>query len=313
MEQQRRELLTPGVLVPHPPVTETDLSRPSAARVYDYFLGGMHNFDVDRQLAERVLAVAPWVQDVTHANRRFLKRVVEYLVTEAGVTQFLDLGSGIPTVGNVHETAQRHSQRARVVYVDVDSVAVAYSREVLGGDNDTLVVQADMRDVAAVLDRARELLDFSQPVAVLMVSVLLFLPDDQLPFELVQRYLDPLADGSYLGISHVTDEHATGVLRAQTEAVTAAYAAAGTPIVARTHEQVADFFAGLELVEPGVVPLDGWRTGPDIRLADPAIAALSLGGLARKPRVGLQRSLRAGEPSVLEQVPGLAGIARRPR
>ncbi|BCB74550.1 SAM-dependent methyltransferase [Phytohabitans flavus] len=295
MEQPRRDLLTPGVLLPHPPVPETDLSRPSAARVYDYFLGGMHNFDVDRQLAEQVLAVASWVRDVTYANRRFLKRVVEYLVTRAGITQFLDIGSGIPTVGNVHETAQQHFEDARVVYVDVDSVAVMYSRGLLEGDNHTLVVQADIRDVETVLDRARELLDFSQPIAVLMVSVLLFVPEDQQPLELVRRYLDPLADGSYLGISHVTDEHVTGTLRAQTEAVTSAYAAAGTPVVARAYEHVAAFFAGLEFVEPGVVALDDWRNGTDVRLADPAIAALSLGGLARKPLAGPQHSSRAGE------------------
>ncbi|MFC0532074.1 SAM-dependent methyltransferase [Phytohabitans kaempferiae] len=294
MEQPTRDLLTPGVLLPQPPVPETDLSRASAARVYDYFLGGMHNFEVDRRLAERVLAVAPWVQDVTHANRRFLKRVVEFLVTQAGITQFLDIGSGIPTVGNVHQTAQGRFGLARVVYVDVDSVAVEYSRKLLEGDDHTLVVQADMRDVETVFDRARELLDFSRPVALLMVSVLLFLPDEQ-PFDLVHRYLDPLAAGSYLGISHVTDEHVTGALRAQTEAVTAAYAAAGTPIVARTYEQVADFFSGLELVEPGVVALDDWRNGTDVRLADPAIAALSLGGLARKPMAGMRPSSRVGE------------------
>ncbi|MDQ7904684.1 SAM-dependent methyltransferase [Phytohabitans sp. ZYX-F-186] len=294
MDQRRRELLTPGVLLPHPRVPEADLSRPSAARVYDYFLGGMHNFDVDRRLAERVLAVAPWVQDVTHANRRFLKRLVEYLVAEAGITQLLDVGSGIPTVGNVHQSARERFEDARVVYVDVDPVAVAYSRTLLDGDDHTLVVQADMRDAEVVLDQAEKLLDFSRPVAVLMVSVLLFLPDDQEPLELVRRYLDRLPGGSYLGISHVTDEHVTGALLAETQAVTALYAAAGTPIVARTYEQVADFFTGLELVEPGVVALDDWRNGTGVRVADPAIAALSLGGLARKPPADRRPPSRVG-------------------
>ncbi|WP_246273954.1 SAM-dependent methyltransferase [Phytohabitans houttuyneae] len=281
------------MLLPHSSVQATEVSRPGAARVYDYFLGGMHNFAVDRRMADQVLAVAPWVRDVAHANRRFLRRVVEYLVAEAGVRQFLDLGSGIPTVGNVHEIAQRRARDARVVYVDVDPVAVAYSRELLEGDDRTLVVQADLRDAEVVLDRAGELLDLSQPVAVLMVSVLLFVHDDCQPFELVRRYLGPLTSGSYLGISHVTDEHAAGALRAQTEAVTAAYAAAGTPIVARTHEQIAGFFAGLELMEPGVVALDEWRDGPDTGLADPAIAALSLGAVARKPLSAWQASSRA--------------------
>jgi hypothetical protein len=283
VDNPERDHFTPGVLLPHPPVAATDLSRPSAARVYDYFLGGSHNFRVDRQLAEQVLAVAPWVRDVTHANRRFLRRLVQYLVTEAGVTQFLDIGSGIPTAGNVHEVAQAAAPSARVVYVDVDQVAVAYSRSLLEGDDQTLVVQADLRDAAEVLEQARSLLDFSRPVAVLMVSVLLFLPDDQRPYELVRQYVEPLVPGSYLGISHVTDEHVTGALRAQTEAVTAAYAAAGTPIVARTHEQIAGFFAGLELVEPGVTTFDDWRAGSDLRTSDPAVAALALGGLARKP------------------------------
>jgi len=283
VDNLERDHLTPGVLLPHPQVAATDLSRPSAARVYDYFLGGSHNFRVDRQLAEQVLAVAPWVKDVTHANRRFLKRLVQYLVTEAGVTQFLDIGSGIPTVGNVHEIAQQLAPRARVVYVDVDEVAVAYSRAMLDGNDQTLVVQADLRDADVVLAEAGKLLDFARPVAVLLVSVLLFLSDDQEPYELVRRYVEPLAGGGYLGISHVTDEHVTGELRAQTEAVTAAYAAAGTPVAARTHEQIAAFFAGLELVEPGVVALDDWLAGTDARASDPAIAALSLGGLARKP------------------------------
>jgi len=210
------------------------------------------------------------------------------LVTEAGVSQFLDLGSGIPTVGNVHEVAQRSAPDARVVYVDVDQVAVAYSRAMLEGNDQTLVVQADLRDADVVLTEAGKLLDFSQPIAVLMVSVILFLANDQRPYELVQRYVEPLAAGSFLGISHVTDEHVTGALREQTEAVTAAYAAAGTPVVARTHEQIAAFFAGLELVEPGVVPLDDWLAGTDVRTSDPAIAALSLGGLARQPGCDLR-------------------------
>ena len=261
---------------------DVDISRPSAARVYDYFLGGAHNFESDRVLAERVLALAPWVRLVTYSNRRFLRRAVQYLVNEAGIRQFLDVGSGIPTAGNVHTTAHEVDPESRVIYVDVDPVAVAHGRELLAGDGRVLVVEADLRDVGAVFEGAAGFLDFTEPVAVLMVSVLLFIPDAQRPDEIVSRYLAPVAEGSYLAISHVTDEHAVGELREQAQAVMAAYAVAGTPVVARSREQITSWFAGVELVEPGVVFLDDWRPAGEER--PPAdVAALSYGGVARKP------------------------------
>jgi hypothetical protein len=235
-----------------------DTSRPSPARVYDYYLGGFHNFAADREMAQQALRMWPELPTIMRANRAFLRRAVTYLAG-AGVRQFLDIGSGIPTADNVHVVAQEVAPDAKVVYVDVDPVAVEQSRAILGGDPRTLAVHGDLRDPAGVLDRAGELLDFDQPVALLLVALLHFVPDEDRPGELLTAYRDGLAPGSHLAISHATHE---GQRELSTEHAEL-YRRMGTPMTMRSRDQVAGFFDGYDLVDPGLVYLLQWRPGAD--------------------------------------------------
>lgn len=256
---------------------EVDLDRPSPARIYDYMLGGLHNFAVDRQMAEQVIAVAPEVRLAAHANRGFLRRAVEYLAG-AGVRQFLDLGSGIPTAGNVHEAAHRVAPDARVVYVDVDPVAVAHSRAIMAEEELVTVIQADIRDIDRVLD-APELhaqLNLKEPVAVLLVAVLHFIPDSDAPAAMVARLVDAIAPGSYLALSQVTTPPQT--LTPEQQAAAERYTKAN-PVAMRTRDEIAGFFAGLELVDPGLVDPARWRADED----EVGGMVSSFAGVARKP------------------------------
>src|SRR5689334_8693366 len=182
-----------------------DFERPNVARMYDYFLGGSHNFAVDRKAAAAVLAAVPGIRALARQNRNFLRRAVQYLAHQ-GVRQFLDLGSGIPTVGNVHEIAQRDAPGSRVVYVDIEPVAVSHSRTLLEDNPDTAVAQLDLRRPDQVLDspEVRDLLDLTRPVAVLAVAVLHFLPDSDDPAGVLARYRDAVAPGSRLVVSHAS-------------------------------------------------------------------------------------------------------------
>ncbi|MGY2062369.1 SAM-dependent methyltransferase, partial [Nocardia gipuzkoensis] len=179
-----------------------DLDRPSASRVYDYFVGGMHNFEIDRTLARQIEAFTPNVAETMRANRDLLRRCVRFLV-DAGIDQFLDLGSGIPTVGNVHEVAQARNPAARVIYADIDPVAVAHSRAILDGNPDAMVVQADVAAPEAILSdpQVRDLLDFDRPIAVLLLGVLHFVPEEAEPGKCVARLQEAVAPGSYLAIT----------------------------------------------------------------------------------------------------------------
>ncbi|TQS44438.1 SAM-dependent methyltransferase [Cryptosporangium phraense] len=226
-----------------------DVDQPNAARMYDYFLGGSHNFAADRSAADGLLQVAPDARANARENRAFLRRVVEYLL-ENGVRQFLDLGSGIPTAGNVHEIA---GPEARVTYVDVEPIAVETSRGLLADVPYAEIVHADLRDPAAVLQGAT-LLDLSEPVAVLIVSVLHFVPDDPTP--ILGAYLDELVDGSYLALSHVVVDEAPPP---ESEDGLAVYRRTATPVTLRDSAQVTAFFHGHPLVEPGLVPVSDWR------------------------------------------------------
>ena len=232
-----------------------DLDRPNAARMYDYYLGGSHNFAVDREVAVRAIEAWPDMPRVMQANRAFLRRAVRYLAGQ-GVRQFLDIGSGIPTVGNVHEVARAATPEARVVYVDTDPIAVAHSRAILAGDEYTAVVQADGRDPEALLADAhlRGLLDLDQPVGLLMVALLHFVPDDQDPPGILARYRSLLAPGSYLVVSHASTEGSPD--RAPVQEL---YRQTPTPIQLRSRADITRLFAGFELVEPGVVYLPEWR------------------------------------------------------
>jgi hypothetical protein len=242
-----------------------DPEQPSAARVYDYYLGGSHNFAVDRDLAEQVLATDPRTRDYAQSNRDFLRRAVRYLVS-VGIRQFLDLGSGLPTVGNVHEVALRDAPDARIGYVDLEPVAVAHARRLLRGNDQVQAVRGDLRHPELVLTdpQLRSLIDLTRPVAMLMVAVLHFVPDTTIPGGvpgLIARWRDQMAPDSYLVISHAAPptDPAQQVRAAQ---VINAYQQAGTTLVLRDQQQVTDLFDGFEIVDPGIVEVEQWHPDP---------------------------------------------------
>jgi SAM-dependent methyltransferase len=226
---------------------DVDMERPSIARVYDYYLGGSHNFAVDRQVARQTIERWPELPLVMQANRAFLRRSVRYLVRQ-GITQFLDIGSGIPTVGNVHEVAQAAAPETRVVYVDIDPVAVAHSRAILTGNQHADVVQADLRDVAVILDdpRARRLIDPTQPIGVLMVAILHFIPDDAGLANIVAQYRKMMAPGSYLVVSHASHGGRSDLFEPATEL----YRRTTAPLTRRSRLQIEALLDGFELVSP---------------------------------------------------------------
>jgi SAM-dependent methyltransferase len=239
------------------PPDGVDLDRPSTARVYDYYLGGSHNYAVDREMAREIVRLMPAVPRIARANRGFGRRVVEYLLT-VGVRQFLDIGSGIPTAGSIHEIAQHTAPDARVAYVDIDPIAVAYGRATLAGNERVVVVQEDLRRPGWVLSDADLLrvLDLRQPVAILMLSLLHFVPDSDDPAGVIARYRDAVAAGSYLAISHIerlSDPPSDG------EQILKVYEQVGTPLTPRTEAELMSFFAGFDLVEPGLVAVSLWR------------------------------------------------------
>lgn len=256
----------------------------AAARVYDYMLGGTHHYAVDREAAAHTVRSFPMAAVGARYNREFLGRVVRFLIG-AGVRQFLDLGSGIPTVGNVHEIAQAEVPDARVVYVDYEPEAVQLGRELLRGNDFATTLQADLRKPEAVLaaPEVTALLDFSQPVAVLMISVLHFVTDDEEAVGIVRRYLDHFVPGSYFALSHLT--HAggrTGALQQETNRVYNSTVAENLAI--RNPAEIAAFFTDLDVVEPGLVPLPDWRPADPDYVPDEEDAPrnVGLGGVGRK-------------------------------
>jgi hypothetical protein len=256
-----------------------DITVPSAARMYDYALGGDHNFEVDRTYADRAEQAWPGIRLLAHANRAYLERAVRYLVA-AGVRQFLDIGSGIPTLGNVHEVAQDVAPDARVVYVDVDPVAVSHSAAILADNPRANVIQGDLRRPTEIIYHpdVLELLDFSQPVAVLLIAVLHFVGDDDDPAGLIAQLVSGLQPGSYVALSHGTP---TPELEEQQERVRRLYNRTPTPVHLRTPEQVGELLGGLDLVAPGIVPATDWH--PDPEDADEPDQPAVLAAVARKP------------------------------
>lgn len=252
-----------------------DTSRPSASRVYDYLLGGSHNFGADREFARKLVEREPLAPAYARANRAFLHRAVRFLL-EAGVRQFIDLGSGVPTVGNVHEVAQRVVPRARVVYVDIDPIAVAHSQHILADNPHVTAVQVDLRRPEVILahPETQQLIDFSAPVGLLMVAVLHFVPDGDDPAEILAQYRRALAPGSYLGISHACLPE---VETPQAVAARDAYHATATPLFLRRPEQVGALLAGWTLVSPGLVEVTRWRPDED----EPPSPVPGVAGVAR--------------------------------
>lgn len=233
-----------------------DVTRPNVARIYDHWLGGKDNFPADREAAERILAVIPDVRDQCRANRAFLRRAVEFLV-DRGVRQFIDIGTGLPTQGQVHQIAHEVAPETQVVYVDNDPVVLAHARALLQDSDKVTVVQADLRDPDKVFDNpdVRARIDFDQPVALLLVAIVHFVPEGDDPAGIIARYRDILSAGSYLAVSHVTADHRSEEERAR---VLEVYQQATSPMVPRTYGQVAGFLDGFELVRPGVVDVDVW-------------------------------------------------------
>jgi SAM-dependent methyltransferase len=243
-----------------------DVKRANAARVYDYWLGGSHNFLADQDLGRAMAAVDPNTRAIARANRAFLGRAVGFLAG-TGIGQFLDVGSGIPTEGNVHEVAQRANPAARVVYADIDPVAVAHSRAILAGNASAAVIQADLRRPEQILASAEvsELIDFGRPVGLLLVSVLHFLADEDDPWRIAATLRDALAPGSYLVLSHATDESRPTVVRAAQRVYSSGAPSRGR---ARSRAEILRFFDGFGLVDPGLVYVPQWR--PDCPTDVPA-------------------------------------------
>jgi hypothetical protein len=268
------------VSAPRPQAGE---DRPSVARMYDYLLGGFHNFAADRAAAEQAVAANPDMPLIMRANRAFLRRAVSFLMAE-GIDQFLDLGSGMPTAGNVHEVVQAANPEARVLYVDIDPVAVAYGATLLEGNPNASIIQADARNLEEILGRpeVRRLLDLRQPVGVLLVSVLHFIADTGEAQRLVQALRAAVPPGSYVVISHAALDYEEA--QQWVNGAVQAYARSTTPITLRTRSEIAEFLEGLELVEPGLVEVPLWRPeGPDDILLDEPRRVNGVAAVARKP------------------------------
>jgi hypothetical protein len=237
-----------------------DVERPSAARIYDYLLGGAHNFASDRQVAEQALAVRPDLRVQAFANRDFLGRAVDY-VAGMGIRQFLDIGSGIPTVGSVHEIARRTDPNARVVYVDQDPVAVAHAQAILDGDPHTAVIQEDLRAPDRILQHptTQGVLDLDKPVAVLLVAILHVIPDSDDPYRIVGALRGAVAPGSYLVVAHGTADTAPD----EATRLQAISRNTNTPLTLRSRSEVERFFHGWDLVDPGIAWAPQWHPRPD--------------------------------------------------
>jgi SAM-dependent methyltransferase len=266
----------------------------TAARIYDYILGGIHNFPADQEAARELIAQFPFVPAASQANRAFLGRAVRQLAA-VGVRQFLDVGSGIPTVGNVHEIAQRAAPDARVAYVDMDPVAVAESLEILEGNDRAIAVRADLRSPESILDHpaVRRHLDFDQPIGLLLVAVLHFVPDPAQAYEAVGQLVGALAPGSHLVVSHAAaeaylPETDLATITASTDQLKAAERIytkkTTTPGMLRTRAETERFFTGLDVLDPGVVWLQEWRPDPDgsTALADDPRSNGSWAGVGRR-------------------------------
>ena len=255
-----------------------DASRPHVARVYDYLLGGKDNFAADRAIGDKMLASVPAVQLGVRAQRDVLGRVVRYLVGEVGLRQLLDIGSGLPTADNVHEIDQRIDPATRVVYLDNDPIVLSHAEALLADDKATFVVDGDLRDPAGIVANpdVRKYLDWEQPIGLLMCGVLHYVLDDEQPAEVVATLYDALPSGSYVFIHHLlsTEDPAAAVLQEQMRS------GLGRAQF-RTLDEVRLLFDGLELVEPGLVPVPDWRPQPPT-VRDHPVLEMACAGVARK-------------------------------
>lgn len=264
------------------PIPEIDTSKPHPARMYDCYLGGKDNFAADREAVEKIEAAFPSIRTTARENRWFLARAVRYLAEEAGIRQFLDIGTGLPSAGNVHEVAQSVAPSSRVVYADNDPLVMAHARALLTSapEGRTAYIHADLRDPEAILSHPviREVLDFTQPVALMLVAVLQFIHDEDNPREIIRTLVDALPPGSYLVASQVSGEHDPE----GTAAAVRTYRERGIPNQPRDSDEFARLaFTGLDLVPPGVVLVSEWRRDRPGPLPTPAEVSF-YGGVARK-------------------------------
>jgi SAM-dependent methyltransferase len=261
---------------------EVDTRRANVARVYDYWLGGSHNFLADQDVARAIAAVEPNIRAMARANRAFLGRAVRFLAA-SGIRQFLDIGSGIPTERNVHEVAQQAAPGARVVYADIDEVAIAYSKALLAGNENAAAIEADVREPEKILthNATGRLIDFSQPVGLLLVAVLHVIGDSDDPRRIVATLRDALAPGSYLVLCHATDE---GRPAATTHAVEKVYnrSVPGQSSSIRSRAEILRFFDGFDLVDPGLVYIPQWRPDSPSDVPDDPSKLWALVGVGRK-------------------------------
>jgi hypothetical protein len=267
------------------PVLEIDTSKAHPARMYDYLLGGTDHFEADREAIGALLKAVPNARTGARENRAFLGRAVRYLVAEAGVRQFLDIGSGLPTANNVHEVAQAIAPESRVAYADNDPIVTAHARALLTShpEGRTSYIQADLRDPEAILNHpaVRETLDFGRPIALVLMAILHFFPADDDPAGLVSALLAALPPGSYLVASHTTGDYNDPALAA--EGVQAVQRA-GVPFQLRTSDEFADLaFVGLELIPPGLVPVSEWRPDVEPGLLPRPVDVGYYGAIGRKP------------------------------
>jgi SAM-dependent methyltransferase len=261
-----------------PPPREIDTTVPHIARIYNYWLGGKDNFAVDREAAERVMRATPAILPGVRANRAFLGRAVRHLAARAGIRQFLDIGTGIPSADNTHEVAQAAAPDSRVVYVDNDPIVLAHARALLTSvTGTTAYLDADVRDPKAIVAGAAETLDFGQPVAVMLIAIMHCVPDEDDPYGIVQTLLDALPSGSYLVLSQPAKDM---VPEQSAEAEATLTRAMRQQVQFRTHAEVSRFFDGLELIDPGVVHLPDWRPDGPVDPDGPVTAMW--GGVGRK-------------------------------
>jgi S-adenosyl methyltransferase len=268
-----------GVTTDETPLSsKIDTSVPHSARIWNYWLGGKDNFAVDRAAGDQYKATFPGVTEVARASRGFLTRSVRYLAGEAGVRQFLDIGTGLPTANNTHQVAQAVAPTSRVVYVDNDPMVLVHARALLVGSPEgvTDYIDADLRDPDRILNAAQKTLDFSQPIGLILSGILGHISDTAEARSIVARLLDALPSGSYLSLND-----GTSVISAEMGEAQEDYNESGAiPYNLRTPEEIADFFTGLELVEPGVVSCPLWRPDPD---SGTPVAIDAFGGVGRKP------------------------------
>ncbi|MEV3924163.1 SAM-dependent methyltransferase [Actinomadura coerulea] len=258
--------------------SEIDTTVPHSARIWNFLLGGTDNYPVDRQAGEGIFAVFPGMVAMARQSRRMLRRVVRHLAGEAGVRQFLDIGTGLPTMDNTHEIAQRLAPASRIVYVDNDPLVLTHARKLLTSTSEgaTDYIEADVRDPEAILAEAARTLDHDRPVALMLMGILGLVGDYDEARSIVDRLMAALPSGSYLAVYDGTDSDP-----AYADAIRSYNSASGgVPYTPRTQQQIAGYFDGLELLEPGVVPVTRWR--PDPGQEDVPEVSCS-GGLARKP------------------------------